>query len=123
MVDFEGFFALFAVVACLMAGGIIAAVVVAVVNWHKNNVSPVIVAPARVVAKRLAVSGGTGDMMTSTGYYATFELESGSRVEFAMDARAYGQTAEGDFGRLSFQGTRLLSFQRQLGAAPPTDLR
>ena len=52
-------------------------------------------------------------MSTSTTYYATFEVESGDRIEFLINGWEYGQLAEGDMGKLSFQGTRYLGFVRQ----------
>jgi hypothetical protein len=33
-------------------------------------------------------------------------------MEFAVSGNQYGMIAEGDFGRLTFQGTRFLSFER-----------
>ena len=48
-----------------------------------------------------------------TWYYATFQVESGDRMEFAVDGMEYGMLAEGDMGKLSFQGTRYLSFERE----------
>jgi hypothetical protein len=50
---------------------------------------------------------------TSTSYYATFEVESGDRMELSVDGRAYGLLAQGDIGSLTFQGTRYLGFQRR----------
>lgn len=34
-------------------------------------------------------------------------------MEFAMDGAEYGLLAEGDRGRLTFQGTRYLGFERE----------
>lgn len=53
-------------------------------------------------------------MSASTSYYATFEVESGDRMELQLSGQEYGQLAEGDTGVLSFQGTRFLSFDRTL---------
>lgn len=50
---------------------------------------------------------------TSTRHYATFQVESGDRMEFSITGREYGMLAEGDRGRLTFQGTRYLGFERQ----------
>lgn len=46
------------------------------------------------------------------GYYVTFQFESGDRMEFQVYGSEYGMLAEGDEGKLTFQGTRYLSFER-----------
>lgn len=78
----------------------------------KNNNSPRLTVAAQVSSKRTEVSGGSGDSSSSTWYYATFEVESGDRMELAVNGREYGQLAEGDIGSLTFQGTRYIEFQR-----------
>lgn len=93
-------------------------------QWSKNNASPVLAVEASVVAKRTNVShhqhrnggdlsGAQGFHSTSsTSYYVTFQVESGDRMELRVDGNEYGMLAEGDYGKLSFQGTRYLAFQR-----------
>ena len=49
---------------------------------------------------------------TFTTYYVTFQVESGDRMELRLSGTEYGQLAEGDTGKLSFQGTRYLGFER-----------
>ena len=89
-------------------------------EWRKNNNSPRLTVPAKVVSKRTSVSrghhhGANGHMHTtsSTWYYATFEVESGDRMELGVSGSEYGMLAEGDSGKLTFQGTRYLSFERE----------
>ena len=53
---------------------------------------------------------------TATSYYATFQVESGDRIEFLVSGTEYGMLAEGDSGKLTFQGTRYLNFQRNESA-------
>ena len=55
---------------------------------------------------------------TSTSYYATFQVESGDRMELSMTGTEYGLLAEGDRGKLTFQGTRYLGFERQRNIDP-----
>lgn len=92
-------------------------------EWSKNNQSPRLTVDAELVAKRTNVSyhhhthahaGGTGGIHghTSTSYYVTFQVESGDRMEFLVNGREYGLLLEGDRGKLSFQGTRYLGFER-----------
>ena len=78
---------------------------------HRNNQSPVLVIEALVVSKRQHISRTYEHL--STSYYATFEAETGSRMELELSATDFGLLAEGDRGRLTFQGTRSLGFQRR----------
>ena len=92
---------------------------------NKNNRSPRLTVDARVVAKRIHVGrhhhanadgaiGAHGYSSTSSTFYlATFEVDSGDRMEFTVSGGEYGLLAEGDCGRLSFQGTRYLGFERE----------
>ena len=84
---YSGFDALFSIlfplVFLLVLGMILFTVVGNLRTWSKNNASPRLTVPATVVAKRMNVSRGT----------------------------EYGQLAEGDTGKLSFQGTRYLGFE------------
>lgn len=81
-------------------------------EWKKNNDSPRLTVAATAVAKRQRVSGGGANTMASTTYYVTFEVESGDRMELRLSGREYGMLSEGDIGKLTFQGTRFLSFER-----------
>lgn len=87
-------------------------------QWNKNNHSPRLTVPVTVVAKRMDVShhhsgdGAATHSYTDTDYFATFQVESGDRFELSLPGREYGLIVEGDRGRLSFQGTRFLGFER-----------
>ena len=93
-------------------------------TWNKNNHSPKLTVSATVVAKRTQVTqqqhANAGDptgahgfsTTTSTSYYVTFQVESGDRMELPVTGSEYGMLAEGDIGKLTFQGTRYLSFER-----------
>ena len=86
-------------------------------EWFKNNASPCLTVPAKVVAKRSSHHHhhhAHGGMHHSTHYHVTFEVESGDRMELSLSGQEYGLLAEGDTGRLSFQGTRYLSFEREI---------
>lgn len=93
--------------------------------WIRNNNAPQETVNARVVTKRMKVSGHGGTTMTRnvatmntvhsstyTRYFVTFELENGQRLELGVKDPEYGMLAEGDQGRLSYQGTRYLGFER-----------
>ena len=81
-------------------------------HWHKNNQAPRLTVSAAVVTKRTHHSGSSRSSGT-TRYYATFEVESGDRFELMLDGYEYGLLIEGDRGRLTFQGTRFLGFERE----------
>lgn len=93
-------------------------------QWNRNNHSPQLTVEATVVTKRLDVShtqhANAGDQTgahgyhtsSSTDYYVTFQVESGDRMEFHISGQEYGMLMEGDTGRLTFQGTRYLGFER-----------
>ena len=88
-------------------------------EWNKNNHSPRLTVPVIVVTKRTDVSrrrhrgaNGHHHHHTTTTYYATFEVESGDRMELQLEGFEYGLLVEGDKGKLSFQGTRFLGFER-----------
>ena len=73
-----------------------------------NNSSPRIAAEATVVTKRTQVRGDHAH----TTYYATFQFESGDRLEINIPHDRFGYLVEGDKGKLHFQGTRFLDFER-----------
>lgn len=87
-------------------------------EWNKNNHSPKLRVDARVVEKRDYVyrrrSGNHTSFRTSTRYYATFQFDTGDRLELEIPAGQAGLMVEGDKGALTFQGTRFLSFERNL---------
>lgn len=111
---------LFPVMFLLVFGIIIVSLIKSVIQWGKNNASPVLTVEATVVAKRADVShhmhadGNDGAMhhSTSTSYYVTFEVESGDRMELHVPSVEFGMLVEGDHGRLTFQGTRYHGFAR-----------
>ncbi|HEX9062152.1 MAG TPA: DUF2500 domain-containing protein [Clostridia bacterium] len=102
----------FFVIILLILICIIFAITNGIKQWNYNNSQPILTVPARIVTKRTKVSGVSDD--TSTKYYVTFEVESGSRLEFVVKGHEYGLSAEGDVGKLTFQGTRYLGFERNV---------
>ncbi len=84
----------------------------AILVWTRNNASPRLSVSAIVVARRQAHHHNGSTHSSSTSYYATFEFESGDRLELRLPWRDAGMIAEGDRGTLHFQGTRYLGFDR-----------
>ena len=120
--NFDMFSVMFSIVFFMVIGVFAVVFVRGIMQWNKNNRSPRLTVPARVVAKRADVSHhhhhdlGThvGHTSTSTIYYVTFEVESGDRIELKVQGYDYGMLVEGDRGKLSFQGTRYLGFERSV---------
>ncbi len=125
---FDGFDIMFSIVPVIVVIGffvviglIIAHSIQGARQWKRNNDSPILTVDATLVTKRTDVhhhhhhhTGDTHHHMStsSTTYYATFEVLSGDRLEFTVRDTEYGQLVEGDAGKLTFQGTRYLGFER-----------
>ncbi len=116
-VFFIAFFAILTVIIITAVRGI--------AQNRRNNKAPRLTVEATVVSKRTDVTrhhhnsgvmanGVSTGMHTSssTWYYATFQVQSGDRMELSVSGNDYGMLAEGDHGMLSFQGTRYLGFER-----------
>ena len=123
---FSGFGIIFTLVFLVVLGSFVVIAVRGLGEWNKNNHSPRLTVNAKVVTKRVNVThhhhANAGDVTgahgysssSSTSYYATFEVDSGDRMELSVNGSEYGLLAEGDRGRLSFQGTRYLGFEREV---------
>ncbi len=116
---FHAFEGMFTLVFVLVIGLFIYAVVQAIARKQKNDASPRLTVLARVVSRRQEVTHHARNMndgvyhtSSTTRYFVTFQVESGDRMELELDGSDFGMLAEGDEGRLSFQGTRFLDFQR-----------
>ena len=110
-----GFEILFSLMFVLVFGIIILNVFRGISQWNKNNHSPRLTVDETVVSKRQQTSHHhhNNHMTHSTSYYVTFQVESGDRMELHVSGMEYGMLAEGDYGKLTFQGTRYLEFVRQ----------
>ena len=93
----------------LVFGMIISTLVKNSKQERKNDASPRLSSDATIVTKRTHVWGDH----SHTDYYATFQFESGDRLELKIPRDRFGYLVEGDKGKLHFQGTRFLDFQRQ----------
>ena len=117
---FDMFSIMFSTVFIIVIGMFVVTAIKGIGQWNKNNNSPRLTVPATVVAKRTNVShhnhagtNGHHHHSTSTTYYVTFQVESGDRMELHLSGHEFGMLVEGDKGKLSFQGTRYLGFERQ----------
>ena len=116
---FSMFSIMFTIVFLLVIGTFVVILIKGIGEWNKNNHSPKLTVPAKVVAKRTDVTrrrhGGADGVHhhhVSSTYYVNFEVESGDRMELHLSGPEYGLLVEGDRGNLSFQGTRYLGFER-----------
>ena len=100
---------LFLAIFGLVFGMIISNLVKGRKQERKNDASPRLTSEATVVTKRTHVWGDH----SRTTYFATFQFESGDRLELEIPRDRFGYLVEGDMGKLHFQGTRFLDFQRQ----------
>ncbi|MGU3472511.1 DUF2500 domain-containing protein [Paenibacillus sp. D51F] len=86
-------------------------------GWSRINGQPQLSVKAAVVSKRSRVRSRQpyeegSHQQTLTDYYATFEVESGDRMEFSVTGKDFGLLAEGDVGKLTFRGSRYQGFER-----------
>ena len=91
-------------------------------KWNKNENSPKITVDARIISKRSKVkltglNCEENISMFSLGpyvsaYYIPFETEDGEEKEMNVNVTDYRRFFSGDFGKLTFQGNRYLSFER-----------
>ena len=118
--SFENMFTI--VLVIVVIGSFIVMAVRGTAQWNRNNQSPRLTVDAELVSRRTEVStfhhgGHNGTDMchisSSTTYYVTFQVDSGDRMEFSVSGQEYGLLAEGDRGKLTFQGTRYLGFERE----------
>ena len=126
MMRFEGFFFVFSLLFIAVFLLFLITVIKGIREWNRNNHAPRLTVDAVVTAKRADVThhrtANAGDITgahgymhhTSTQYYTTFQVESGDRMELAVSGSEYGMLAEGDAGKLTFQGTRFLGFERSI---------
>ncbi|TCZ70559.1 DUF2500 domain-containing protein [Paenibacillus albiflavus] len=109
---------IFPIIFVVVAGIVIFVLIKGIMQWNSNNQQPVLSVAAKVVSKRTDVRKHTHQhenhqsIGSSTYYYVTFEVESGDRMELAMSGNEFGMLAEGDYGKLTFQGTRYKGFDR-----------
>ena len=100
----------------LVFGMMIAGLIRSIRQWRKDESSPRLTVEASVVAKRTARQRPMSNKRYSgrdyTNYYATFQFESGDRMELELKGYEYGMIVEGDKGKLTFQGSRYLGFER-----------
>lgn len=121
---YDSFSAMFGLIFLIAVAMIVVVVIKGVAQWHENNESPRLTVEARVVDKRKEMRheqhANAGDITgahgyhttTSVLYHVTFQVESGDQMRFTVRGTEYEMLQEGMNGRLSFQGSRYLGFEK-----------
>lgn len=116
---------MFNIVFILIVVIFIVIIVKNVSEWNSNNNSPILSIDATVKSKRISISttqlpnggdssGAQGFHTTTTAYhYVTFQVENGDCMEFRVNSTEYASLSDGYKGKLSFQGSRYVRFDRQ----------
>lgn len=110
MIDLFRLNPVFALVFCLILGIICFKIGQEIMICVKNSKALQEEIQARIISKRTHVSGNE---VTRTSYYITFELQDGQRLEVPVKGEVFGILAEGDRGSLVHKGTRFIDFKRQ----------
>ena len=103
---------IFVVIWFILFFGILTVFVTSLVKGLKreadNKKQPVETADVRVITKRIMVSGD----VSHTTYFVTFENAGSARQEFQVNGELYGLLVEGDQGKLTYQGYKVIDFNR-----------
>ena len=75
-----------------------------------NSEKPIETKSVKVVAKRNIMNNNP-----NVGSFILFEFNDGSRQELSINATTASMIAEKDTGMLTYQGTKFLKFERDLG--------
>lgn len=107
-IGFQLFEVMSLLIFAVVIGIFISVLVKNISRSRKDNNSPRLTVEATVVTKRTHVWGDH----SHTNYYVTFQVPSGDRMELEIQSDRFGYLVEGDRGKLTFQGTRFLDFER-----------
>lgn len=119
-----GILGIFFIIAFLLVISFMTVHIVKVIKqWNKNNLAPQITTFATIVSKREEASqyheGNSGDpsgahgfrLVSFSEYFVTFQTDSGERKELQVPNEVYVNLVKGDYGKLTYQGTRYLEFE------------
>ncbi|WP_168123400.1 DUF2500 domain-containing protein [Paenibacillus sp. HB172176] len=125
--SFDLMFSLFPIFFFLVFALIIGGIIFSIVRYARNAKSEEISSYARIISKRMEVSGSSGHHhhgdsgishssgSSRTDYYITLEFDNGSRREFLDVKKLYGLVAEGDTGYALTKGEWIVAFERNTG--------
>lgn len=101
---------------------IISLVVIVIVQGYKNKHAPKLTVNAVITARRITNyhSNHSSDVanqalytVATTNFYVTFKLENGKKREFMVGPTEYNRLYKGEKGKLTYQGKRFLSFEKE----------
>lgn len=105
---------MFILVFTLVLALFIFAIATSLKSRLKNQKFPTLTVSCKVVAKREYWGSRHNEGRHYLGsYFATFEFDSGDRLELQVPHDEFGYLVEGDYGKLTFKGTKFISFQRE----------
>ncbi|MCL1838310.1 MAG: DUF2500 domain-containing protein [Propionibacteriaceae bacterium] len=112
--EFAFVLGVFAFIAIIIILAVVLAVTMnpAAIQARRDRSAPLLTAPARVVDKRMAVTGNSSSH--GTNYFVTFQFSDGSRLELGVNGPASGQLSVNDEGVLVWQGSALRDFRREI---------
>lgn len=80
---------------------------------EKNDMQPRLTVAATVLSKRTDIYRHRSASGGNTVYFATFQVQSGDRIELHLSGRDFGLLQEGDRGSLTFRGREFIGFTRE----------
>ena len=85
-----------------------------ITQYIKNENSPIVATKAKLIDKKCDTTTSTdanGAVTVNETLYLTFELDTGSAMKYVVGGRIYRSVPLNEWGTLTFQGTRFLSFE------------
>ncbi len=118
---FDMFSIMFFIVFALIVGTIIINAIKGISEWSNNNKQPILDINCKVVSKELVFHILTHILQILVVFIMVVLVTlhimlllnlKVKRTKFSVNGKEYGMIAEGDYGKLKFQGTRFLEFNR-----------
>lgn len=100
---------------CIIVG---LSLIIVVRQWWKNRHSPLIVTQATILDKHIEEHYIKSKRNAGIGYrtrkvliyYITFNLEGGEHIELRTNELVYSELQKGDYGKLTFKGSKYMGF-------------
>lgn len=106
----------------MFAAILLSLLVTVIVQEHKNKHAPKLTVNAVITSKRISnirnnhskdVANQALYTVATTDFYVTFKFENGKKREFMIGPTEYGRLFKGEKGKLTYQGNRFLSFEKE----------